>query len=84
MIVYGFLSQIANGEGRTGWSGDLAQGDSILDLGIARKVAGWSTLRKRGNLIENSGVEKPNRTLRWNRSTIAHMWEGIGRIPGTK
>jgi hypothetical protein len=31
----------------------------MMDLGIARKVAGWSTLRKRGNPIEDSRVEDP-------------------------
>jgi hypothetical protein len=59
MIVYAFLSQIAIGEGRTGWSGDSAEGDSMTDLGIARKVVGWSTLRKRGKPIADSRVQAP-------------------------
>jgi hypothetical protein len=88
MIVYAFQSQIAIGEGRTGLSGDLAGGDSMMDLGIARKVAGWSTLRKRGNVIEDSRVEDPEQNARMesldHRAYVGGLWEEIGRIPGTR
>ena len=59
MIVYAFLSQIAIGEGRTGWSGDSAEKDSMMDLRITSKIAGWSLLRKRGKPIEDSSVQDP-------------------------
>jgi hypothetical protein len=51
--------QIAIGEGGTGWSGDSAEGDSMMDPGIARKVVGWSTLPKRGKPIEDNRVQEP-------------------------
>jgi hypothetical protein len=88
MIVYAFLSQIAVGEGRTGWSGDSAEADSMMDLGIARKVAGWSTLRKRGNPIEDSRVEDPEQNAHMesldHRAYVGGLWEEIGRIPGSR
>ena len=59
MIVYAFASQIAIGEGGTGWSGGSAKVDSMMHLGIARKVVGWSMLRKRGKPIEDSRVQDP-------------------------
>ena len=60
----------------------------MMDLGIARKVAGWSTLRKRGNVIEDSRVEDPEQNARMesldHRAYVGGLWEAIGRIPGTR
>jgi len=75
MIVYAFVSQIAIGEGRTGWSGDSAKVDSMMHLGIARKVVGWSTLRKRGKPIEDSRVQDPEQNAQM-ESLDHRAWRG--------
>ena len=84
MIVYAFLSRIAIGEGRIGWSGDSAERDSMMDLGIARKVVGWSTLRRRGKPIEDSRVQDPEQNAQMesldHREYVGGLWEEIGRL----
>ena len=60
----------------------------MMDLGIARKVAAWSTLRKRGKPIEDSHVQDPERIAQMesldHRAYVGGLWEEIGRIPGTR
>jgi hypothetical protein len=88
MIVYAFLSQIAIGEDHTGWSGYSAEGDSMMDQGIARKVAGWSMVRQRGKPIEDSRVEDPEQNAQMesldHHAYLEGLWEAIGRIRGTR
>ena len=56
----------------------------MMDLGIARKVAAWSTLRKRGNLIEHCPVQAPEQNTQMksldHRAYVGGLWEEIGRL----
>src|SRR5271166_5192974 len=62
MIVYAFLSQIAIGEGRTGWSGDSADGDSMMDVGIAGRSWAGARHESDGNPSRTAAYKTPNTT----------------------
>ena len=56
----------------------------MMDLGIARKVAAWSTLRKRGKPIEDNRVQDPEQNAQMesldHRAYVGGLWEEIGRL----
>ena len=56
----------------------------MMDLGIARKVVAWSTLRKRGKPIEDSRVQDPEPNAQVesldHRAYVGGLWEKIGRL----
>jgi hypothetical protein len=56
----------------------------MIDLGIARKVVGWSTLRKRGKPIEDNRVQDPEQNAQMesldHRAYVGGLWEEIGRL----
>ena len=56
----------------------------MMDLGIARKVVGWSTLRERGKPTEGSRVQDPEQNAQMesldHRAYVGGLWEEIGRL----